>query len=243
MLTMNRVEAANALNTPLANALVNALSALPAATRCLVLTGEGAKAFCAGADLKERRGMETHAWEEQHRCFRAARDALLHCPLPIIAAVNGAAFGGGLELALACDFIYAAEHARFAASETTLGIIPGMGGTQTLPRAAGLRRARECLYTGAPFSANEAYAWGMVNRVLPAGELLPAALETATRIAGNAPLAVQAAKRVVNGGTDLKLEDAFALELKEYGKLLDTQDRHEGIEAFSTKRRPVFKGS
>ncbi len=162
---LNRPDAANALNAGMALELKDFFLSYQK-YRAIILTGEG-KHFCAGADLKERKDMDEAAWHAQHHAFEAALFAILHCPVPVIAAVNGAAMGGGLELALACDFIYAAETARFALTEVTLGIMPGMGGTQSLPRRVGVARAKELIFTGKPFSAAEAYAWGMVNKLCP----------------------------------------------------------------------------
>jgi hypothetical protein len=142
-------------------------------TRCIVLTGSGEKAFCAGGDLKERNGMTDEAWQLQHVLFERAFRSLLGCPVPVIAAVNGAAYGGGCEIAACCDFIYAAEHARFALTEVSLGILPGGGGTQTIPRAVGERRAKEIILTAQPFTAAQAADWGLVNRVVPGPDLDP----------------------------------------------------------------------
>lgn len=233
LLTINRPQAANALNTPLAKEIFSAFSTTSPDIRTVVLTGAGTRAFCAGADLKERQGMPEAAWKEQHAHFRAAAEAVRNCPAPVLAAVNGAAFGGGLELALACDFIYTSVTARFALPETSLGIMPGLRGTATLPEAIGTRRAAEYLFTGRVFDAAEAHAMGLVNRVLPAESLLPEALDTAQTIARNAPLAVRAVKRVMHG----------AEERETYDRLLNTQDRLEGIEAYNTKRAPLFTGS
>ena len=179
---LNRPDASNALNTQMGRDLVRYFedAALdPKSLRCIVLTGTGDKAFCAGGDLKERRGMTDEAWTRQHVIFERMVRALIDCPVPIIGAVNGAAYGGGCEIAGCCDFLYAAESARFALTEVTLGIMPGGGGTQTLPRAVGERRAKELILTGKPFTAAEAHAWGLVNEVFPLSELLPAALATA----------------------------------------------------------------
>lgn len=232
----SRAEAANALNTAIALEIKDFFSSPPEDARCIIVSGEG-KHFCAGADLKERHGMDEAAWKAQHTHFRAARDAVMHGPLPVIAAVHGAAFGGGLELALACDFIYADETARFALTEASLGIMPGMGGTQTLPGAVGLRRARQLLYTAAAFSAQEAYAMGMINRLCPADKLMEHALVCAQAIAANAPLAVQAIRQVTR--PDMPMER----ELEAYNRLLATRDRHEGISAFNEKRKPAFTGN
>ena len=179
LVTLNRPEAANAFNTQMARdlmALFEALALDHGETRCVVLTGSGTKAFCAGGDLKERNGMTDEAWARQHLIFERMIRAVIDCPLPIIGAVNGAAYGGGCEVAAAVDFLYAADTARFAQTETTLGIIPGAGGTQTLTRAIGERRAKELILSGRPFSAAEALAWGLVNAVYPPERLLEEAL-------------------------------------------------------------------
>jgi len=245
LVVLHRPAAANALNTEMGLDLVDCLEALaldPGELRAVVLTGEGAKAFCAGGDLKERNGMSDAAWGRQHLVFERMVRALVNCPLPLIAAVNGAAYGGGCEIAAACDFIYAAEHARFALTEVTLGIMPGGGGTQTLPRALGERRALELILTGRPFGAAEAAAWGLANRVLPAEQLLPEALAMAAGIAANAPLAVRQAKQAVRRGLGLGLADALAFEIEAYNRLVGTEDRREGIAAFNEKRKPRFEG-
>src|SRR5690349_8083632 len=168
LVTLDRPDAANAMNTQLGSEIMTLFEALnldAGDTRCVVLTGAGERAFCAGADLKERRHMSDEAWGRQHLVYERMVRAMLACPLPLIAAVNGAAYAGGCELALACDFIYAAESARFALTEVTLGIMPGACGTQNLPRAVGVRRAKELILTGTPFTAEQALAWGMVNKV------------------------------------------------------------------------------
>src|SRR5262245_11016817 len=150
--------------------------------RSIVLTGTGQKAFCAGGDLKERRGMTDEAWASQHAIFERMLRALMACPLPVIAAVNGAAYGGGCEIAAATDFVYASDNARFALTEVTLGIMPGAGGTQNLPRAVGVRRAKEIILTGRPFTAEQAERWGLVNMVVPLPRLLEETLAVARRI-------------------------------------------------------------
>jgi enoyl-CoA hydratase/carnithine racemase len=160
----------------------------------------------------------------------------------VIAAVNGAAFGGGCELALACDFIYAASNARFALTETTLGIMPGCGGTQNLPRSVGERRAKELILTGRAFSAAEAFEWGMVNRVCDAAELVPAALETAKAICANASVSVRQAKKAIHYGLNADLRTGLAFEIESYNRTVVTEDRLEGVRAFGEKRKPQFKG-
>lgn len=243
--TLDRPAAANAMNTELGTEIMTLFEALnldAGDARCVVLTGAGTRAFCAGADLKERRGMSDEAWGRQHLVYERMVRAMLGCPVPLIAAVNGAAYAGGCELALACDFIYAAVEARFALTEVTLGIMPGAGGTQTLARAVGERRAKEIILTGKPFGAAEAAEWGMVSRVLPAAELLPAALATAETIASNAPISVRQAKLAISRGMNLSLWDGLALEIEAYHRMVPTEDRREGIAAFNEKRAPRFKG-
>ena len=242
LITLNRPDAANAFNTRMALDLTDAFLGLPRTQRCVVLTGAGERAFCAGADLKERDGMTDADWAAQHKLFEAMGSAILDTPMPVIAAVNGAAFGGGCEIALLCDFIYAAAGARFALPETTLGIMPGLGATQTLSRAANSRRAKEAIFTGRPFSADQALAWGVANRICPPERLLDEALETATRIAANAPLAVRSVKEAINAGAALSLDHAMSVELGEYNRLFPTKDRVEGVRAWREKRKPVFRG-
>jgi enoyl-CoA hydratase/carnithine racemase len=245
LVTMNRPARANALNTQMGLdivALFEALSMQPGDVRCVVLTGAGEKAFCAGGDLKDRDGMSDDAWRAQHLVFERMARAILFCPVPVIAAVNGSAYGGGCEIAACCDFIYAAETARFALPETRLGIIPGAGGTQTVPRAIGERRAKELLFSAAPFGAAEAAQWGLVNLVVPPAELLGAALAQAGQIAARAPLAVRQAKQAVQRGGQMSLADALAFEIEAYNRLVPTQDRGEGVRAFNERREPVFKG-
>lgn len=244
--TLNRPAIANAFNTRMMQELLDlwtGLVAAPGETRCVVLTGAGMRAFCAGADLKERDGMTDEQWFAQHEIIERAQQMLLDVPVPVIAAVNGAAFAGGLELVLACDFAYAAEGARFALTETTLGIMPGAGGTQTLPRAAGERRAKELILTGKPFTAAEALAWGVVNKLCPPDRLMAEALATARTIAANAPLAVRVAKRAIHGGLQKPLDQGMRFEIEGYEKLARSADRHEGIAAFNQKRKPRFTGS
>lgn len=181
-------------------------------------------------------------WRAQHKIFEAMAYGIMKSPLPVIAAVNGAAFGGGFELILACDFAYAVPDARFALTEVTLGIMPGVGGTQNLTHITGPARAREVIMTGAPFDGAQALAWGVVNRLCPPESLLQDALETAGRIAANAPLAVAQVRRAIAAAGDLPLEAGLAQELSCYDTLIETEDRLEGIRAFNEKRKAVFKG-
>ncbi len=243
LVTLNRPEVLNALNTQMGKDkldLWTRLAAEPGALRCVVLTGVGERAFCAGGDLKERDGMTDAAWNAQHEIFERAFLALLELPLPVIAAVNGHAFGGGCEMALSCDFIYAARGARFALSETRLGLIPGVGGTQTLPRAAGERRAKELILTGQAFDAQQGYEWGVVNRVCD--NVVEEALATARAIADNGPLAVRQAKKAVRYGLQMDLATGIRFSIEAYNQLVGTEDRREGVRAFNEKRKPRFQG-
>lgn len=243
VVTLNRPDAANSLNTKMGEELLHAWSQLAARSdlRCAVLAGEG-RHFCAGADLKERNGMTDEAWAEQHRLFEAMIRAQLACPVPVIAAVQGAAMGGGCEMTLACDFAYAAEGARFGLPEAGLGIIPGLGGTQLLTRAVGPRRALELLTTAAPFTAQQALEYGLVSGVVAPEALLETVLSVAGQIASRAPLSVRGLKRVVHGGQDLDLARAMDLELTVYNHLFTTHDRREGVASFNEKRTPAFEG-
>ncbi len=243
--TLNRPEVANAINTPMLRDFIDLWTRLTedaGAVRCVVLTGSGERVFCAGADLKERNGMTREQWQRQHELFERHYWALADLPLPIIAAVNGHAYAGGLEAVLSCDFAYAVTNARFALTEVTLGIMPGAGGTQNLPRAVGERRAKEIIMSARPFSAEQALAWGILNEVCAPGELMPKVLATAAAIAGNAPLAIRQVKKSVRYGMQMEIKTAYRFEVEAYNRLVDTEDRHEGISAFNEKRKPVFKG-
>jgi enoyl-CoA hydratase len=245
VVTMNRPDALNAMNTKMMEELRDCFMSFyvdPDQAACLILTGSGERGFCAGADLKERKGMTDAVWRRQHAIVEQAIKAIMDCPVPIIAAVNGAAYAGGMELALGCDFVYAADHAKFALTEVTLGIMPGAAGTQNLPRAVGVRRAKEIVLTGTPFAAADALAWGMVNKVCPATRLMPEVMAVAGQIAGNAPISVRQAKKSLDKATELDRATGYAYEIEAYNRTVPTEDRQEGINAFNEKRRPVYKG-
>ncbi len=242
---LNRPQFANAINTQTGRdllALFSELSAESGPVRCVLFTAAGDRAFCAGGDLKERNTMDDAMWQAQHRIFERMISAIIDCPIPIVCAVNGAAYGGGLEIALGCDFIYASTAARFALTEVTLGIMPGCGGTQNLPRAVGERRAKEIILGGEPFTAAQALEWGLVNRVCEPDTLMAEATATALRIACNAPLSTRQAKLAIHYGLEQSLANGLLLEIQAYNHLVPSEDRREGVSAFNEKRPPQFKG-
>lgn len=243
--TLNRPEVLNAINTQMGHDLLDVWTRITADAgdiRCVVLTGAGERAFCAGGDLKQRNDMTVHAWRLQHELFERAFSALIDCPVPVIAAANGVGYGGGLELILSCDFAYGAAGRKFALSEVSLGIMPGGGGTQTLPRTVGEKRAKELILSTKPFTAEEGLDWGIFNRVLPAGHVLREAVVTAEAIAANAPLSVRQAKRSIHYGLQTDIRTGYRFEIEAYNQLVGTEDRIEGVRAFNEKRRPDFKG-
>ncbi|MGK3969607.1 enoyl-CoA hydratase-related protein [Sorangium sp. So ce1667] len=211
--------------------------------RAIVVTGAGDKAFCAGADLKERQGMSPDDVRRQVGLYRTELGVLARSPKPVIAAINGVAFGGGLELALLCDLRVAAPHAELALPETSLGIIPGAGGTQRLPRVVGEARAKEMILLGRRLTAPEALAWGLVNRVSPEGTpVVDDAIAWIEPIASGAPIAQAAALRAIEDGYDVPLELGLEIERVHYDETLRSEDRLEALRAFAEKRRPVYKG-
>ncbi|MEM7506722.1 MAG: enoyl-CoA hydratase-related protein [Pseudomonadota bacterium] len=245
MVMFDRPEVRNARNTQMAldqMELMRSLYVDAEGIRVVILTARGDKAFSAGGDLKERKTMSEEDWKRQHAIFEQNIMALRDCPVPVIAAVNGVAYAGGLENALNCDFIYAADHAKFALTEVKLGIMPGCTGTQMLPAAVGARRAKEIILTGEPFSAQDALAWGLVNKVVPYDDLMDETLATARKIAANAPLSVLRAKSAISAASQMDPRTGFQFELEAYNRLVGTEDRVEAVNAFNEKRKPVFKG-
>lgn len=243
--TLNRPDVLNALNTQMGADLKTVWEALyvdPSLARCVILTGCGEKAFCAGGDLKQRNEMTDEQWQQQHALFEQNMFAMMECPVPIIAAVNGAAFGGGCEFAAAADFVYASKTAKFAQTEVKLGIMPGSMGTQNLPRAVGERRAKEIILTGTPFSADDALAWGLANHVFEPADLLPAAIATAQTIAANGPIATRQAKKAVSMASQTGHHIGYRFEIEAYNRMVPTEDRLEGVRAFNEKRDPNFSG-
>ena len=241
---MNRPEALNAMNTAMGRDMVACFEALRGdrEARAVVLCGAGERAFCVGGDLKERQGMTDQTWRAQHAIFEAGADGIRRCLVPIIAAVEGFALGGGTELALLSDFIVASETAVFGLPEATRGIFPGVGGTQFLPRIIGPPLARELIFTGRRMGAQEAKAVGLINHLVPAGQARARALVIAATIAQNGPIAVRQAKKAINWGGETDLETAMVLALEAYNNTIATEDRLEGVRAFNEKRPPVFRG-
>ena len=246
VLTLNRPQALNALDVALVRELSEAVriagaDAAEGRLRGLILTGAG-KAFVAGADIAAMREMSEDEAREFARQGHNLGDHLAALPIPVIAAVNGFALGGGCEVALACDFIYASEVAKFGQPEVKLGVIPGFGGTQRLLRRVGLARALELCMSGAIIDAAEALRIGLVNKVLPADQLLPAAIKTCETIAQMGPEAVAVAKHVLHRGSELPLAAANALEIDAFARLFTTDDQREGMAAFLGKRPAAFTG-
>lgn len=246
VLKINRPKALNALNGQVIGELEWFIKNLDKdkgeSLRALILTGEGDRAFVAGADIKEMEDYgESQALAMALRgqgVFQLIEDA----PYPIVAAVNGFALGGGLELAMSCDFIIASSEARLGLPEVSLGLIPGYGGTQRLSRYVGKAVARRMALTGEMYSAHQALAWGLVTEVVPPEELMNTSLKVAQRLASRGPVALSLVKQSVNRGYDLNQSAGLAEEARFFAKTFATEDCREGIQAFIEKRKPVFKG-
>lgn len=243
-LSLNRPDAANALSTQLLYELKQALYEIKynPAVRVVIITGVGEKAFCAGADLKERVNMEPNEVRKTVNLIRLVVNKIEALPQPVIAAVNGVALGGGTELALACDIRIASDNAKFGLTETSLGIIPGAGGTQRLPRLIGKGRAKELILTARRIDANEAEVIGLVEYNVHYSGLMDKALELARQIAKNGPIAVRQAKLAIDKGFDVDLNTGLAIEQNAYEITIPTKDRLEGLQAFKEKRPPIYKG-
>lgn len=242
LVTLSRPEVLNALNTQMGLDLAAALAevAEDRRVRAVVLTGAGERAFCAGADLKERQGMSFQAWQRQHRVFEEAARRLRQLPRPVLAAVNGYALGGGCELALSTDFVLASTTAVFGFPEVKRGIMPGLGGTQLLIRRLPLGLALELLMTGESLTAEEAWRCGLVNRLYAPDKLLEGALAVARQIAANSPGAIRQVRQAVRLGGGLPLEEGMAIELECYQRAVLHPDREEGIRAWNERRPPQF---
>jgi len=244
-ITFNRPKALNALNAELIAEFSQALDSVAdnEDIRVLILTGAGEKSFVAGADITELAKFNPLQAKQFSRQGHQAIDKLQALPIPIIAAVNGFALGGGSEIALACDFIYASQDAKFGLPEITLGIIPGFGGTQRLPRLIGKNRAKELIFTGQMITAQDAMQMGMVNQVHAANELMQAVQKTAKQIAVKGRASLRAAKQAINSGMDVDLQTGCGLEIDAFAVCFSSQDSKEGTQAFLEKRKAEFKGS
>jgi enoyl-CoA hydratase/carnithine racemase len=243
-ITLNRPDKLNALNRTVFEELGHALDRLEASDEAVVGVLHGAgRAFAAGADIQDYVDISVHDYRAFMDVGRAVSDRLASLAKPIIAAVQGFALGGGFELVLACDLVIAADNARFGLPETKLGLVPGGGGTQRLPRLVGRMRATELMITGRFLTADEAQAWGIVNQVVPKAELLERARELAVSVVAQAPEAVSTIKRIVREGADAPLPTALSLEQDATARLIVSDDAREGIAAFVEKRQPRFGGA
>ena len=243
IITIDRPKALNALNPEVLADLKAAFEAVDqSAIRCIVLTGEGDKSFVAGADIGS---MSTMTKAEGEAFGKLGNDVFLMIesfPIPVIAAVNGFALGGGNELAMSCDIRICSDNAVFGQPEVGLGITPGFGGTQRLTRVVGRGHAKELIYTGGMIDAEKAKAIGLVNEVFPQEELMPAAVKLAKKIAKNAPIAVQLSKAAINRGINCDVVTGIAYEAEVFGLCFSTADQKEGMAAFCEKRKATFEG-
>lgn len=243
LLTLNRPEVMNAMNTLLFGELREAVRQLSAdaSVRVLVITGAGERAFSVGGDLKERNGMSDDTWRAQHQLIEEAFLAVKDFPMPVIAAIEGHAHGGGLELALMCDFIIASSAAAFSLPEVKRGILPGGGGVQNLVRAVGMRRAKQLLYTGVSFNGEQALEWGVANELTEPGRALAQALVVARQIVQAAPMSVRYVKLAASRGGEVDFHTGYMLDLAAYNVLVSSQDRLEGVKAFNERRPPIWR--
>ena len=244
-LTIDRPEKLNALDRSVVEEIGSAVREASAQgdLRCLIVTGAGEKAFVAGADISEMRAMGVDEARKFAEAGHAALDAIETAPFPVIAAVNGFALGGGCEIALACDFVYASEKAKLGQPEVKLGVIPGFGGTQRLARRVGIARARELIYGAVTIDAATALRIGLVNAVFPPAELMEAVRAVARNIAAMGPVAVRAAKRVLREGEEKPLVEANRLEIAAFAACFASADQKEGMAAFLEKRPARFTGA
>jgi len=244
LITLNRPKALNAINRMMVQELTQVLNQAEEDqnVRILILTGAEEKAFAAGADITEFQHLSPLEALHSSQAFQAAFNRIERLEKPVIAAVNGFCLGAGCELALACDMIYASDRARFGQPEINLGFIPGGGGTQRLARLIGRPRAKELIYTGEMIDAQEAYRIGLVSKIFPAAELIPAVKKLAQQVTSKGAVAIELAKKVIDEGYETNLTSALALEAKGFALCFGTEDKTEGVNAFLEKRQPHFKG-
>ena len=243
-ITLNRPEALNAFSKEVVNEVLQALEDVKTDenVRVVVLTGAGEKAFSVGADIKAMKGFNALKARELSLMGERLCSALEHLEKPVIAAINGYALGGGLEVAMACDLRIASERARMGQTEINIGLIPGWGGTQRLTRLIGRTKAKELVFTGKMVDATTAEQLGIVNMVFPAEEFREKARQFAKELTFKAPVALKVAKALINKGADMSLDAAIALEREGFGVVASTEDLQEGVSAFLEKRKPTFKG-
>jgi len=243
-ITINRPEALNAFNADVIHEILHALEDVKADenVRVVILTGAGEKAFSAGADIKAMKGMNALKARELSQMGEKLCSALENLEKPVIAAINGYALGGGLEVAMACDIRIASENAKMGQTEINIGLIPGWGGTQRLTRLIGMTKAKELIFTGKMIDAKTAEQLGLVNMVIPQDKFREAVRQFALELAQKAPVAIRVAKALINKGAEISLDAAIALEREGFGVVASTEDLQEGVSAFIEKRKPVFKG-
>lgn len=244
ILKINRPDVMNALNHDTLREIAIGIKKLDDnnEVKVIVVTGAGEKAFVAGADIAAMKQMSADDADEFSDQGHHVMSEIENCDKPVIAAVNGFALGGGTELALACDFVYAAQNAKFGLPEVKLGIFPGFGGTQRLSRVVGIAKARELIYSGRMLAAQDAFNMGLVNKVVPQEQLMSEVMGVAKEIASNGMLAVGFAKNAINRGTSKELDEGLKLERENFFKCFKTDDRMEGMTAFLEKRKANFKG-
>lgn len=243
-ITLNRPEALNAFDEDVVNEVLQAVEDVQAdnSVRVVVLTGAGEKAFSAGADIKTMKGFNALKARQLSLMGEKLCNALEDMDKPVIAAINGYALGGGLEVAMACDLRLASEKARMGQTEINIGLIPGWGGTQRLTRLIGKTKAKELIFTGKMITPQKAEKLGIVNQIIPQEQFREKVREVAEELASKAPVALKVAKSVINRGADMSLDSAIALEREGFGVVGSTEDLQEGVSAFTEKRKPEFKG-
>jgi enoyl-CoA hydratase len=243
-ITLNRPEALNAWSKELAQEFLNAIddARKDENVKVVIITGAGEKAFSAGADIKAMKGMTALKARELSQMGYEICNAIESIEKPVIAAINGYALGGGMEVSMACDFRIASEKARMGQTEINIGLIPGWGGTQRLTRLVGKAKAKELVFTGKIIDANTALQLGLVNKVVPAEEFMTIVRQFAKELAGKAPVALKVAKSLIDMGADIDLKAALALEREGFGVVASSEDLQEGVSAFIEKRKPVWKG-
>lgn len=244
VLTLKRPEAANALSIKMLDELNQAIDNIDnnSDVYCTIITGSGEKAFCAGADLKERKNMTEREVVQTVQYIGKTINRIEKMRMPVIAALNGVAYGGGLELALACDIRIASEQIKLGLTETSLAIIPGAGGTQRLPRLIGTGQAKRLIYSAKPVNAQEAYNLGLLEEITIKEQLFDTAMDLASIIAKNGPIALEQAKIAINQGMQTDITTGLQIEHLSYKQTIPTKDRQEGLLAFGEKRKPMYKG-